>query len=78
MLVVGARRVQQLVGVDDEVAGVGVVDRGLGLGLPGLVGLVVARIGADEFDFREIAEFDARDVLQFTADHDMKKLLVRD
>jgi hypothetical protein len=42
--------IEQLVGVDDEVAHVRVVDRGLRLGLPGAVGAVVVRVGADEVD----------------------------
>jgi hypothetical protein len=43
-------RIDQLVGVQDEVAGMGVVDRRLSPRFPRLVGLSVVGIGADQLD----------------------------
>ncbi len=67
-------RIDHLVGVQDEVAHVGVVDRGLGAGLPRLLGLLVVRIGADELDLRGVAEHRRVQVTQLPADHDVQQL----
>jgi len=43
--------IEQLVCVDDKVAGVGVVDRGLGLGLPGLPGFAFPALFSGSYLF---------------------------
>ncbi|MNY70353.1 hypothetical protein D3C86_2084700 [compost metagenome] len=40
------------------------------------MGVGVGGVGADELDLAQVAEFDIGNVLQFTADHEVKKLLV--
>src|SRR5690606_30305581 len=59
-----------------EIAHQGVVDGGLGARLPGLAGLGVAGIGADQLDLRQVAEFDPAEGLQLTPDDDVQQLAI--
>src|SRR6185437_10559740 len=70
-------RIEQLVGVDDEVAGEGVVDRRLRLRLPGGAGGRVVGIGADEVHAGQIAELVPAERLQLSADDQVQQLVVR-
>src|SRR3990167_3346796 len=69
-------RVEQLVGVDYEVAHQGVVDGRLRLGAPGGERLGVAGIGAHQVDLRQVAELYALDLFEFAADDEMQELSV--
>ncbi|MOA59852.1 hypothetical protein D3C78_1845760 [compost metagenome] len=52
----------------------GVVDGGLGAGLPGLLGFVIAAIGADELDLCQVAEDGLGRVAHLAADDKVKQL----
>lgn len=61
--------------MSDEIAHVGVVDRGLGLGLPRLLGFGIAGEGPDEVDLRQVAKHRGVQVTQLAADHQMQQLV---
>src|SRR5581483_4773822 len=69
-------RVEQAVGVDDEVAHQRVVDGGLRLGLPGRERRRVVRVGAHEVDLAEVAELVLADLLQLAADDEVQQLML--
>ena len=73
-LVVG---IEQAMQVDDEIAHARVVDRRLGLRLPGVVGGAVVRKDADDIELGEIGEADAVDAFEFAAEDQMEKLVGR-
>jgi len=64
-------------GVDDEVAHMGVVHGRLSPRPPSPVRLLIAGIGADEIDLGEVAELDAGDVFELATDDEVEQLLVR-
>lgn len=64
--------VDQAVDVDDEVAGVRIVDRRSCLGLPGCVRLGVARKQADDVEPGAVREFDPARILELTAEDQMQ------
>ena len=59
----------------DEIAHLRVVDRHLRLLLPGVVGLGVVRIDADDVERCEVAETHALQRFQLAAEHQMEQLL---
>ena len=66
--------IEQAMGVNNEVAHAGVIDGALRRAFPGVVGLAVVRIGADEVDGLEIDELRTIEVLHLAADDEVEKL----
>jgi hypothetical protein len=67
-------RVEQLVGVDDEVTHVGVVHRRLRLALPGPMRRLIARVRPDEVDLAQVPELGgAAQFLDLAADDEEQK-----
>src|SRR6185436_13412190 len=67
--------VEKAVKVDDEVAHMRVVHGALRHRLPGLVGLRIARIHADDVQRAEVGELDVGERLELAAEHEVKQLL---
>jgi hypothetical protein len=68
------RGIKQAVQMHDEIAHLGIVDGGLRLCLPDLLGRGVIRIDADEIDLRQVLELDAADRGQLAAKNQMRQL----
>src|SRR5688572_2682668 len=69
-------RIEQAVGVDDEIAHAGVVDGALRGAFPSVVRRFVIRERADEIDFAQILELGAVEALEFAADDEVQQLFV--
>ena len=69
-------RVEQLVSVQDEVAGFSRVYCALRSRFPCVIRCFIVREGTDEIDLRQIFEFDVGYVFQLTTDYDVEKLLL--
>src|SRR6185503_10224896 len=67
-------RIEQAVGVNDEIAHARVVDRALRGALPRIVGGAIVRIGADKIDCFQVFELGAIEPLQLAAYDEMQKL----
>src|SRR5262249_37144262 len=67
--------IEQAVDVHDEVAQHGIVDRALRRPPPGLVGLGVVRVDADDVEGAEVAELCSLERLQLAAENQMQELL---
>src|SRR5581483_10419067 len=67
-------RVEQPVQVHDEIAHMGVVHRAVGGVLPGVVGLGIVGIDADDVELLEVAELDLVERCQLAPEHKMKPL----
>src|SRR5690349_17344518 len=76
IVVLAGFRIEQAVGMKDEVAHVGVVDRALCRALPGIKGGLVVRIGADKIDLRQVLELDGSKIFQLASDDEMKELFL--
>jgi hypothetical protein len=61
--------------VDDEVAGLRVVDGPLGGPAPRLMGLGVVGVDADDVELGEILEVGAVEALELAAENEVKELL---
>src|SRR5580698_3245098 len=66
----------QAVQVHDEIADRGIVDRCSGDRLPGLPRLGIARIQADDMEFRRVDEFAGRSLLELSTENEVEKLFV--
>jgi hypothetical protein len=65
-------RLEQPVQVDDHIFHLGIVDRALGIGAPGFLGVGIIVEQADDIDVREIDEVEALRVLDAAAEHEVK------
>src|SRR5262245_46082389 len=77
IVVLAGFRIEQAVSVQDEIAHLRVIDRSLRRALPGVIGRLVVREGADEVDCLEVRELELVNVLQLAADDEVKQLLFR-
>src|SRR3974390_1177459 len=68
--------IEQPVQMDDEIAHVSVVDRLLGLCLPGGVGGCVVGIDANNVESVQVLEFGGAELGEFAAQYEMEKLVV--
>src|SRR3974390_1510550 len=68
--------IEQPVQMDDEIAHMSVVDRLLGLCLPGGIGGCVVGIDADNVESVQVLEFGASEIAEFAAEYEMEKLVV--
>ena len=62
--------------MDDEIAHVGIVDAGLGLGLPGGLRGTVVRVAPADVERVEVSEFRAAEHFQLAAENQMQKLFL--
>ena len=68
-------RVEQPVGVQDEIAHLRVVDRALGRALPGEQCSIITWESPDEVDLIEIGELERANALEFAANDEVKEAL---